>query len=319
MLAQAARRNASLQLHCTFVQRNLVGKGPSQKTVAPEAQERTKVKTAQQAQPRSRRGKNSVKVPRKRKTTTRKQERGNTPLTRKNKGPSPRMRASKRGVLARTTQKTLKGFGSNRTAKTVAISGKNRRRKEKVTFLLPVRKDKFPTQVSFLELGTQTRMTRVQAEQGGKGTRGKIAQLSFKGIKNVSHDRKPIRGNRERKAMKADAGFKTKKGSMSLFERGNIHLRGERGGAGFTNPVRISGKIGNSVTILTNPVLAAPGRNNSMVRATSVKTRNGKSPSADETSQSTHVRMPQGVNGISRTNFINAVKRKLMKAMARLN
>ena len=170
--------------------------------VALKAQEGTGVKTAHPAQPRSRRRKNSVKVPRKRKTTTRKLERGNPPLTRKNKGPSPRMRTGKRGVLASATQKTLKTFRPNRTTKTIAISGKNRGRKEKVPVLLPVRKDKRPSQVSSLELGTQTRMTRVQTEQGGKGRKGEVAELSLKGIKNVIHDRKPKRRERKGKSRK---------------------------------------------------------------------------------------------------------------------
>ena len=153
MLAQAARRNASLQPPCTFVQKSLVRKDPIEKMEAPGAQEGTRVKTAHPAHVTRRIEENSVKVPRK-KTTTRKMRRGNSLLTRKNQSPRPRVSRSNKKMLTRPTKEALKVFRTNRAAKTIAIIGKNGRRKEKMTFLLPVRKNKLPPQVSFFELGT---------------------------------------------------------------------------------------------------------------------------------------------------------------------
>ena len=319
MLAQAARRNASLQLHYTYVQRNFVRKGPSLQMVALRAQEGTRVKTAHPAQPRSRRRKKSVKMPRKRKTTTRKLERGDTPLTRKNKGPSPRMRTGKRGVLASATQKTLKTLRPNRTAKTIAISGKNRRRKEKVPFLLPVRKDERPTQVSSLELGTQTRLTRVQPEQGGKGSRGEFPQLSLKGIKNVIHDRKPKRREGKGKIKETNTGLQTNKGIMSILKRRGIDRPSKGRRTHLVNPLRVTRKVGNTIAPPTGPVLTRPRRDNRMARATIGETRNGKGPTTNEASQGTHIRVTKSVNGISRAEFRKMGKGKLMQALARLN
>ena len=56
-----------------------------------------------------------------------------------------------------------------------------------------------------------------------------------------------------------------------------------------------------------------------MARTTMGEARNGKSPTTNEASQGTHIRVTKSANGISRTKIRKVREGKLVQALARLN
>ena len=143
--------------------------------------------------------------------------------------------------------------------------------------------------------------------------------LSLKGIKNVIHNRKPKRGKGKGKLVEANTSLKANESSMRVPERRDITLRSKGRGTGLMNPLRITCEVSDPITTQTRPILGSPGRNHRVARIIMSETGNGERPATNKASQGTHIRVPKGVNGVSRTNFVDMGMRELLQTLARLD